>query len=38
MIVNSNGKIDRKALIKLKLSNLKEEYITPKNNIEEKVS
>ena len=38
MIVNSNGKIDRKALIKLKFSNLKEECIAPKNNIEEKIS
>ncbi|KEI95363.1 amino acid adenylation protein [Clostridium botulinum A2B7 92] len=36
--VNSNGKVERKALPTPKLSDLNYEYIAPKNNIEEKIS
>ncbi|MBA9011749.1 non-ribosomal peptide synthetase [Clostridium saccharobutylicum] len=38
MPVNSNGKVDRKALPSPNVSDLNYEYIAPKNNIEEKIS
>ncbi|OOM76199.1 tyrocidine synthase 3 [Clostridium puniceum] len=37
MPVNSNGKVERKALPSPKSSDFKYEYIAPKNNIEEKI-